>query len=75
MIYRKGELGLYDCRERSAGRKLFMAFIAGRVCGVMLIVGLSFLLCPATDIRLFFKTPVPAGGHSVVLMAGACGRG
>jgi hypothetical protein len=44
MIYRKGELGLYDCRERSAGRKLFMAFIAGRMCGVMLIVGLFFIV-------------------------------
>lgn len=61
MIYRKGELGLYDCRERSAGRKLFMAFIAGRVCGVMLIVGL-FLLCPATDIRLFLNAGSGRGG-------------
>lgn len=44
MICRKGELGLYDCRERSAGRKLFMAFIAGLMCGVILIVGLFFIV-------------------------------
>lgn len=44
MSYRKGELGLYDCRERSAGRKLFLVFIAGLMCGVMLIVGLFLIV-------------------------------
>ncbi|HFH2783539.1 TPA: hypothetical protein ACGJP5_004737 [Escherichia coli] len=38
MPFRKGEFGLYDCREQSAAGKLFLAFIAGLVFGVLLTI-------------------------------------
>lgn len=33
MSWRRGELGLYDCRERSVLMKVFLSFIAGFVLG------------------------------------------
>lgn len=42
MTFRKGEFGLYDCREQSAAGKLFLAFIAGLVFGVLLMICLLF---------------------------------
>lgn len=38
MMFRKGEFGLYDYRERSAGGRLFLAFFAGLISGVLLMV-------------------------------------
>ncbi len=43
MTYRKGEFGLYDCRDRTISRKIFLAFTSGLVCGVMLVVCLFFI--------------------------------
>lgn len=42
MTFRKGEFGLYDCRERLAGGRLLLAFIAGLVFDVVLMVCLFF---------------------------------
>lgn len=43
MMCKKGDLGLYDCREHVMGRKLFLAFMAGLMCGFMLTIGLFFV--------------------------------
>ena len=42
MTFRKGEFGLYHCRERSAGGRLLLAFIVGIAFGVALMVCLFF---------------------------------
>ncbi|HBC0990036.1 TPA: hypothetical protein IGZ61_004828 [Escherichia coli] len=44
MTFRKGEFGLYDCRVRSAGGRLFLAFVAGLIFGVVLMVCLFITL-------------------------------
>lgn len=44
MIFNKGEFGLYDCRERPVGGRMFLVFIIGLICGVTLMVCLFFIV-------------------------------
>ena len=36
--YRKGQFGIYDCRERLVGGGLLLAFLAGFISGVSVVV-------------------------------------
>lgn len=37
MSCRKGEFCLYDCRERSVSKKVYLAFMAGLITGGFLV--------------------------------------
>lgn len=44
---RKGQFGIYDCRERLAIGKLLLAFLAGFIFGVSIVIyALSYISVP-----------------------------
>ena len=47
MGFRKGETGIYNCQERTAGGKLLLAFVSGFFLSVLLMF---FFLRLVTDV-------------------------
>lgn len=44
---RRGQFGIYDCRERSVGGRLLLAFLAGFIFGVFVVIyALSYISAP-----------------------------
>ncbi|EMS0080124.1 TPA: hypothetical protein IBK98_004777 [Escherichia coli] len=44
---RKGQFGIYDCRERPVGGRLLLAFLAGFISGVSVVIyALSYISVP-----------------------------
>ncbi|MED0218553.1 hypothetical protein RCU60_03605, partial [Escherichia coli] len=44
---RRGQFGIYDCRERPVGGRLLLAFLAGFISGVSVVVyALSYISAP-----------------------------
>ena len=44
---RKGQFGIYDCRECPVGGRLLLAFLAGFIFGVSVVVyALSYISAP-----------------------------
>lgn len=44
---RRGQFGIYDCRERPVGGRLLLAFLAGFIFGVSVVIyALSYISAP-----------------------------